>query len=190
MAAVADRVVHPGARDLMLTGQDQERGMGVVSRVSLVGVVVVALGLGLVGCGRLGDVMSGGWTPEDCHPDPKTVAAVRLEPMFAQAPPGAVLGQVTETVSCGWADEAPVNLGQLEREVTGAGAADDVARFYADLARSTGWSGGGHGEANVYAAGKQDSTSCSWAFRVFGTAVGIYQVEITYTPRDVRPSCL
>ncbi|MFC7485046.1 hypothetical protein ACFQX7_40290 [Luedemannella flava] len=117
------------------------------------------------------------------------VAALRQEPVMVQAPPGAALAPATETVSCGWESSEPPNLGMLDREMTGAGGADDVSRFYADLARSSGWQAYGPG-SHVYAASKPDGTNCTWLLQVLGTADGTYHVRITYTPRDLRPTCL
>lgn len=153
--------------------------------------VVLVVGLGLGGCGRLGDVISGLGSASDCHPDSETVAALRREPVLTQAPPGASLAAVTETVSCGWDREGPEppNLGMLDREVTGAGAADEVSRFYTALARSSGWHAydpAGH----VVDASKSDDTGCTWGLQVHGTAEGSFRVQITYTPRDLRPTCL
>ncbi|GAA4562520.1 hypothetical protein GCM10023176_04150 [Micromonospora coerulea] len=147
--------------------------------------------VGAVPCGLwdLGDAISGDITARDCHPDPKTVAALRQEPVLTQTPPGATLAAVTETVSCGWESPRPPSLGTLDREVTGTGAADDVSRFYADLARASGWEAFGHG-SHVYDAGKSDGTSCTWSLQVLSTAGGTYHVQITYTPRDLRPTCL
>ncbi|MEU8262507.1 hypothetical protein AB0C02_17975 [Micromonospora sp. NPDC048999] len=109
---------------------------------------------------------------------------------MTQTPPGAALVTVTETVSCGWVDSKPLRLGMLEGKVTGAGAADEVARFYADLARSSGWQGFDQ-DVNVYNASKPDGTDCTWNLYVLSSvAEGTYQVQITYTPRDLRPTCL
>lgn len=163
-----------------------------MSRVGVVShaVVVVALGLCVGGCGRLGDAVSGSLSARDCHPDPKTVAALRQEPVLAQAPPGATLAAATETVSCGWGEGSKLpNPGMLDREVAGAGAAGDVSRFYADLARSSGWQAYGRG-GHVYDAGKPDGTNCTWSLQVLDTAKGTYHVQIIYTPRDLRPTCL
>ncbi|MGW5672639.1 hypothetical protein [Micromonospora sp. NPDC003776] len=164
-----------------------------------VGLVVALLGLGVGGCGDLGDAISGGLSARDCHPDPKTVAALRREPVLTRTPPGATLGSVAETVSCGW-DSAgsPPQLGIVEREVTGAGASDEVTRFYADLARSGGWKEYDQATRNeafgpdnhVFDASKADGTHCTWGLQVLSTATGTYQVQITYTPRDLRPTCI
>lgn len=151
--------------------------------------MAAALGLCVGGCGRLGDAMSGDRSARDCHPDPKTVAALRQEPVLTQAPPGATLATATETVSCGWEDSKPLNLGMLDGEVTGAGAVDEVSRFYADLARSSGWAAFGQG-SHVYDASKPDGTNCTWRLQVLSTADGVYNVQILYTPRDLRPTCL
>ncbi|WP_238008295.1 hypothetical protein KZZ52_58445 [Dactylosporangium sp. AC04546] len=163
-----------------------------MSRVGVVSsaVVVAALGLSLGGCGRLGDVISETGSARDCHPDPETVAALRQEPVLTQAPPGANLAATTETVSCGWDSPGPPNLGMLDSEVTGAGAAGDVSTFYADLARSSGWRAYGQSSSHVFAASKSDETKCSWLLQVRQTAEGTYHVQITYTPRDLRPTCL
>jgi hypothetical protein len=160
----------------------------VVNRVRIA-VLVAVLGLSVGGCGDLGDAMSGGFTARDCHPDPKTVAALRQEPVLTRTPPGATAAAVTETVSCGWEKSWPPDLGMLDREVTGAGAADDVARFYADLARSSGWEAFDQ-SVHVYAADKPDGTNCTWLLQVLSTGEGAYRVQITYTPRDLRPTCL
>ncbi|MEU4481687.1 hypothetical protein AB0F68_27020 [Micromonospora sp. NPDC023966] len=94
-----------------------------------------------------------------------------------------------ETVSCGWEDSKPPDLGMLDGEVTGAGAADEVSRFYAKLARSSGWHALGQG-GHVYDASKPDGTNCTWRLQVLSTAEGTYHVQIIYTPRDLRPTCL
>lgn len=163
-----------------------------------VGLVVAVLGLGVAGCGDLGDAVSGDLTGRDCHPDPKTVAALRREPVLTRTPPGATPGAVTETVSCGWESSGPPQLGMLEREVTGAGVAAEVTRFYAGLARSGGWQAfdqEARAEAfgrdnHVFDAWRADDTRCTWDLQVLSTATGTYQVQVTYTPRDVRPSCI
>lgn len=163
-----------------------------MSRVGVVShaVVVAALGLCLGGCGQLGDAISGDVTGRDCHPDPKTVAALRQEPVLTQTPPGATpTAAAAETVSCGGEGSEPLSLGMLDREVTRAGAADDVSRFYADLARSSGWHAFRQGN-HVYDASKPDGTDCTWNLYVLSTAEGTYHVQITYTPRDLRPTCL
>lgn len=160
--------------------------------------MAAALGLCVGGCDRLGDAISG-YPARDCHPDPKTVAALHQEPVLTQAPPGATLSAATETVSCGWEESKPPNLGMLDVEVTGAGAADEVSRFYEDLARSSGWKTFGQGSLvfqdmagrhHVYDASKPDGTNCTWGLQVLSTAEGVYHVQITYTPRDLRPTCL
>jgi hypothetical protein len=161
-----------------------------VSRVGILSrfVLVAGLGLFLGGCGDLGDAIDGSLTKRDCYSDPRTVSALRREPVLTQTPPGATPTAVTETVSCGWNSSKLWNLGKLDREITGTGAAGDVSRFYADLARSSGWmvSDGVH----VLDAWKPDGTDCTWGLQVLSTANGIYHVQVTYTPRDVRPSCL
>ncbi|MGN9804348.1 hypothetical protein [Micromonospora sp. L32] len=149
-------------------------------------VVLAALALAVSGCGRLGDAISGDLSDRACHPDPETVAALRQEPVLTRTPPGATAGPTTETVSCG--DEPP-SFGMLDREVTGAGTADDVSRFYADLGRSSGWERFDHG-VHVYDAGKPDDTRCTWRLQVVSTAEGTYHVQVFYTPRDLRPTCL
>ncbi|MFU8876211.1 hypothetical protein [Micromonospora sp. SL4-19] len=77
----------------------------------------------------------------------------------------------------------------VDGEVTGAGAADEVSRFYADLARSSGWQTFGQG-SQVYEAWKPDETNCTWRLQVLGIAEGVYHVQINYTPRGLRPTCL
>ncbi|MDH6466304.1 hypothetical protein M2302_006511 [Micromonospora sp. A200] len=62
-------------------------------------------------------------------------------------------------------------------------------RFYADLGRSSGWKTFDHG-VHVYDAGKSDDTRCTWRLQVVGTAEGTYHVQVFYTPRDLRPTCL
>ncbi|SCE79738.1 hypothetical protein GA0074695_1199 [Micromonospora viridifaciens] len=151
--------------------------------------MLAALGLGVGGCGRLGDAISGGFSARDCHPDPKTVAALRKEPVSTQTPAGASATVVTDTLSCGWVDPTPINLGMLDREVTGAGAADAVSRFYTDLGRSSGWEAFDQ-SIHVYDATKPDGSNCTWHLYVLNTAEGTYHVQITYTPRDLRPTCL
>lgn len=163
-----------------------------MSRVGIVrAAVVAALGMCLGGCGRLGDALSGDISARDCHPDPETVAALRQEPVLNQAPPGATLSAATETVSCGWNSSKKKNLGMLDGGVTGAGAADEVSRFYADLVRSSDWQASGQSTSpSVFDATKSDGTGCSWHLQVRETAHGTYDVQITYTPRDLRPTCL
>ncbi|MEE6262947.1 hypothetical protein [Plantactinospora sonchi] len=152
-------------------------------------MVLGLAGIGLGGCGRLGDVVSDIGSARDCHPDSETVAALRQEPVFTQAPPGADLAAAAETVSCGWEGPETPSLGMIDRAVTGAGAADEVSRFYADLARSSGWRAYDPG-SHVFDASKSDGTGCTWRLQVLGTAEETYQVQITYTPRDLRPTCL
>jgi hypothetical protein len=169
-----------------------------VTRVGTVShaAVVVTLGLCLAGCGELGEALDGSIVGRDCHPDPTTVAALRREPVMIQAPPGAALGTVTETVSCGWENGPFPEDGRLDLDVARAGATDDVARFYAGLAHSSGWtesdqSGKDFDQGDeVYSAGKPDGTECDWTFQVRGVATGSYHLRIEYTPRDVRPSCI
>ncbi|WBB70053.1 hypothetical protein [Micromonospora sp. WMMD812] len=151
-------------------------------------VMVAVVGLSVGGCGRLGDAMSGD-PARDCHPDPETVAALRQEPVLTRTPPGAVPTSVTESVSCGWDGTHTPDLGMLEREIAGAGAAGDVSRFYADLARSSGWEAFDQ-PSHVYDANKSDGTACTWLLQVLSAAEGTYRVRITYTPRDLRPTCL
>ncbi|WP_170216141.1 hypothetical protein [Asanoa ferruginea] len=124
----------------------------------------------------------------DCHPDLATVAALRQEPVLTRVPPGARGLLVKETVSCGWAGSAPPALGMLDSEVTG-GDSDDVARFYTDLAGSSGWQTFGGGD-QLYSGAKPDGTDCTWQLQVVSTAERTYHVRITYTPRDLRPTCL
>ncbi|MFD0784957.1 hypothetical protein ACFQZ8_13710 [Micromonospora azadirachtae] len=159
--------------------------LGVVSPVA----VLAVLGLCLAGCGRLGDAVSGDLSARDCHPEPKTVAVLRQEPVMTQPPPGATLAAARETVSCGWDGSALPNLGMLDREVTGAGAVGNVSRFYADIARASGWRSFDR-SSQVYSASKPDGTNCTWNLQVISTAEGTYRVQITYTPRDLRPTCL
>ncbi|MGR6321681.1 hypothetical protein Q2K19_17290 [Micromonospora soli] len=160
-------------------------------RIIAYATVMVAVGLFGGGCGRLGDAISGDVSARDCHPDPKTVAALRKEPMVTQAPPGATLAALSETVSCGWEGPEPINLGSLDRDITGAGTAGEVSRFYTDLARSNGWQALGQGGGpSTFDAGKPDGTHCSWYLQVRNTAKGTYHLQITYTPRDLRPTCL
>ncbi|MEV0810729.1 hypothetical protein [Micromonospora sp. NPDC050200] len=98
---------------------------------------------------------------------------------------------MSETLSCGWEGSEPLNLGMLDRDVAGAGAADDVSRFYADLARSSGWQALGQSiGTSIFDASKPDGTDCSWSLQVRNIAEGAYHVQITYTPRDLRPTCL
>ncbi|MEU4214072.1 hypothetical protein [Actinoplanes sp. NPDC026623] len=159
--------------------------VGIVSYAAVVGTLGFCLG----GCGVLGDAASGDVTDRDCHPDPKSVAALSDEPVLTQAPPGATAAAPTETVSCGWAGSGSPSLGMLDREITRAGATDDVSRFYADLAGSSGWKTFGQG-TNVYDASKPDGTHCTWSLHVVSGAEGTYHVQIEYTPRDLRPTCL
>jgi hypothetical protein len=163
-----------------------------VSRVGTVShaAVAVALGLCLAGCGRLGDTVDGSLAGRDCHPDPTTVAALRQEPVMTQAPRGAVLGPVTETVSCGWEGSGVhPEKGSLDLKVTRAGTTDDVSRFYAGLTRSSGWTEFDASD-KVYYAWKPDGTRCDWSLQVLDAAKGSYDLRIEYTPRDLRPSCI
>lgn len=167
--------------------------MWLVSRIGVVraAAAVAAFGMCLGGCGRLGDALSGEAAARDCHPDPETVAALRQEPVLHQAPPGSILAAATETVSCGWDSSKSINLGMLDSEVSGAGAASEVSRFYADLVRSGGWQVYDQStRPSVFDAVKPDGTGCSWHLQVRETVDGTYQVQITYTPRDLRPTCL
>jgi hypothetical protein len=161
-----------------------------VGRFGNVFLAVVAVGAGLWvgGCGRLGDAVSADASARDCHPDLTTVAALHQEPVLTRVPPGASTAPVHETVSCGWAGSSAPQLGMLDSEVTGAGA-DDVARFYAELAGSSGWQAFGQGD-HLYAGAKPDGTDCTWQLQVVSTAKRTYRVRVTYTPRDLRPTCL
>jgi hypothetical protein len=161
-----------------------------VRRFGIVYLALVAVGLGLWvgGCGRLGDAASGDSSARDCHPDLATVTALRQEPVLTRVPPGASAATVNETVSCGWAGSAPPTLGVLDSEVTGADP-DDVAPFYAELAGSSGWQAFGEGD-HLYSGAKPDGTDCTWQLQVMSTDERTYHVRITYTPRDLRPTCL
>jgi hypothetical protein len=154
------------------------------------GVVCLAVSTSVLlgGCGRLGDAVSGNPAARDCHPDPATVAALRQEPVLTRVPPGASAAPVNETVSCGWEDSGPPRPGMLDSEVSGAGA-DDVARFYAEAASASGWQAFDQGD-DVYSGVKPDGTDCTWQLQVVGNGERTYRVRITYTPRDLRPTCI
>jgi hypothetical protein len=157
-----------------------------MTRTSLWLAIVVLLA---AGCGRLGDVASG--IGRDCHPDPATVDAIRNDPVLTQPPPGARFGAEVETESCGWDSAGPPTLGAFGRAVMAAGDAERVSAFYAELARSGGWQVYPDSVApGVFDAAKDDGTGCTWHLRVGEAPAHTYFTEVTYTPRDVRPTCL
>jgi hypothetical protein len=134
--------------------------------------------------GRVLGFLRHGVSVDACQEDVETVAVLRKLSVLTQAPPGARLGDLRESVACG----RPVSWGSLDREVTYAGPSGDASAFYAKLAAADGWQTD-HGGGGIYAAYKPDGHRCRWNLAVRSTADGVYHVQVSYLPRDLAAAC-
>ena len=120
-------------------------------------------------------------------PDPKTVVALRQEPMLTQTPPGASLAAVTETVSCGWEGS-----GSPTSECSTARSLEPVPlmRCRASTQTSPAPATGRHLARAVMSTTLRSRTDQLHVEPPGNQQARDLRVQITYTPRNLRPTCL